>query len=108
MIEDGLFKKFPVESVYGMHNIPGMPVGTFAIRPGPIMASCDIFEITLKGLVHMLRCQISSRDVIVASANLVSALQTIASRTINPFDAAVISVPDTFGAIPGTSFLKRL
>ena len=49
MIEDGLFEKFPVDSVYGMHNMPGIPAGEFAIRPGPIMASFDIFEITLTG-----------------------------------------------------------
>jgi hippurate hydrolase len=49
MVEEGLFERFPVESVYGMHNIPGMAAGTFAIRPGPMMASYDIFEITVTG-----------------------------------------------------------
>ena len=111
MIEDGLFKKFPVESVYGMHNIPGMPVGTFAIRPGPIMASCDIFEITLKGTGTHAAMPNFGRDVIAASANLVSALQTIASRTINPFDAAVISVTqihsgDTWNVIPEEAVIR--
>ena len=49
MIEAGLFDRFPVESVFGMHNIPGMPVGTFAIKPGPMMAAFDIFKVKVKG-----------------------------------------------------------
>ncbi|MAJ93569.1 MAG: amidohydrolase, partial [Rhodospirillaceae bacterium TMED63] len=92
MVEEGLFEKFPVESVYGMHNMPGIPVGEFAIRPGPIMASCDIFEITLKGIGTHAALPNLGRDAIVAGSHLVSALQTIASRTVNPLDAAVVSV----------------
>ena len=92
MVEEGLFEKFPVESVYGMHNMPGIPVGEFAIRPGPIMASCDIFEITLKGIGTHAALPDLGRDAIVAGSHLVSALQTIASRTVNPLDAAVVSV----------------
>ena len=92
MVEEGLFEKFPVESVYGMHNMPGIPVGEFAIRPGPIMASCDIFEITLRGIGTHAALPNLGRDAIVAGSHLVSALQTIASRTVNPLDAAVVSV----------------
>ena len=105
MIEEGLFEKFPVESVYGMHNMPGIPAGEFAIRPGPIMASFDIFEITLTGTgTHAALPQLG-RDAVVAGAQLVTALQTIASRTVSPFDAAVISVTqmhsgDTWNVIP--------
>ena len=105
MIEEGLFDKFPVESVYGMHNMPGIPAGEFAIRPGPIMASFDIFEITLTGTgTHAALPQLG-RDAVVAGAQLVNALQTIASRTVSPFDAAVVSVTqmhsgDTWNVIP--------
>jgi amidohydrolase len=105
MIEEGLFDKFPVESVYGMHNMPGIPAGEFAIRPGPIMASFDIFEITLTGTgTHAALPQLG-RDAVVAGAQLVTALQTIASRTVSPFDAAVVSVTqmhsgDTWNVIP--------
>jgi amidohydrolase len=105
MIEQGLFEKFPVESVYGMHNMPGIPAGEFAIRPGPIMASFDIFEITLTGTGTHAALPQFGRDAVVAGAQLVSALQTIASRTVSPFDAAVVSVTqmhsgDTWNVIP--------
>ena len=68
MVEEGLFEKFPVESVYGMHNMPGIPVGEFAIRPGPIMASCDIFEITLRGIGTHAALPNLGRDAIVAGS----------------------------------------
>ena len=105
MIEDGLFEKFPVESVYGLHNIPGIPVGEFAIRPGPIMASFDIFEITLQGIGTHAALPDLGRDAVVAGSQLISALQTIASRTISPFDSAVVTVTqmhagDTWNVIP--------
>ena len=105
MIEDGLFERFPAESVYGMHNIPGIPVGEFAVRPGPIMASFDIFEITLTGTGTHAAMPHLGRDAMVAAAQLVTALQTIRSRTVSPFDSAVISVTqmhagDTWNVIP--------
>lgn len=111
MIEEGLFDKFPVESVYGMHNMPGIPAGEFAIRPGPIMASFDIFEITLAGTGTHAAIPQLGRDAIVAGAQLVTALQTIASRTVSPFDAAVVSVTqmhggDTWNVIPEEVVLR--
>ena len=111
MIEDGLFEKFPVESVYGMHNMPGIPVGEFAIRPGPIMASFDIFEITLKGIGTHAALPNLGRDTITAGSHLISALQTIASRTVSPFDAAVVSVTqmhsgDTWNVIPEEAVIR--
>jgi len=111
MIEEGLFEKFPVESVYGMHNMPGIQVGEFAIRPGPIMASFDIFEITLTGTgTHAALPQLG-RDAVVAASQLVTALQTIASRTVSPFDAAVVSVTqihtgDTWNVIPEEAVIR--
>ncbi|MEK9646333.1 MAG: M20 aminoacylase family protein [Alphaproteobacteria bacterium] len=105
MIEDGLFEKFPVESVYGLHNMPGIPAGEFAIRPGPIMASFDIFELTLTGNGTHAATPHLGRDAVVAGAQLVSALQSIVSRSVNPFDAAVVTVTqmhagDTWNVIP--------
>ena len=105
MIEDGLFRKFPVDSIYGMHNMPGIPAGEFAIRPGPIMASFDIFEIRLTGTGTHAAAPHLGRDAVVAGAQLVAALQTIPSRTVSPFDAAVVSVTqmhagDTWNVIP--------
>ncbi len=105
MIEDGLFERFPAESVYGMHNVPGIPVGEFAVRPGPIMASFDIFEITLTGTGTHAAMPHLGRDAMVAAAQLVTALQTIRSRTVSPFDSAVVSVTqmhagDTWNVIP--------
>ena len=92
MVQDGLFEKFPVEAVYGMHNMPGIPVGEFAVRPGPIMAAFDLFEINLTGTGTHAATPHLGRDAIVAGAHLISALQTIRSRTTGPFEAAVVSV----------------
>ncbi len=92
MVQDGLFEKFPVESVYGMHNMPGIPVGEFAVRSGPIMAASDLFEINLTGTGTHAATPNLGRDAIVAGAQLITALQTIRSRTTSPFDAAVVSV----------------
>ena len=105
MIEEGLFEKFPVDSVYGMHNMPGIPAGEFAIRPGPIMASFDIFEILLTGTGTHAAAPHLGRDAVVAGAQLVGALQTVVSRTVSPFDAAVVTVTqmhagDTWNVIP--------
>ena len=111
MVEEGLFDKFPVESVYGMHNMPGIPVGEFAIRPGPIMASSDIFEITLTGIgTHAALPQLG-RDPVIAASQLVTALQAITSRTVSPLDAAVVSVTqlhmgDTWNVIPEEAVIR--
>ncbi len=111
MVEEGLFDKFPVESVYGMHNMPGIPVGEFAIRPGPIMASSDIFDISLTGVgTHAALPQVG-RDPIIAASHLVSALQAITSRTVSPLDAAVVSVTqmhmgDTWNVIPEEAVIR--
>jgi len=97
MVEDGLFEKFPVEQVYGMHNWPGLDVGKMAVRTGPMMASFDIFEITVKGkgahgaMPHM------GVDSVVTASQIVNALQTIASRNTHPLDAVVVSVTQIHG-----------
>jgi hippurate hydrolase len=92
MVEDGLLERWAIDEVYGMHNLPGLPVGRFATRPGPIMASTDEFTITIAGRDgHAARPHMTV-DPIVAGAALVNALQTIVSRNVDPLDSAVVSV----------------
>ncbi len=92
MIEDGLLDRWAIQQVYGMHNLPGLPVGRFAMRPGPIMASTDEFTITIAGRDgHAARPHMTI-DPIVVGAEMVVALQTIVSRNVDPLDAAVVSV----------------
>ncbi len=105
MIEDGLFERFPVEEVYGMHNIPGIPIGSFAVRPGPIMAARDNFEIRVTGRGAHAAMPHQGIDPVVVGANLVMALQTVTSRNIDPQQALVVSVTqfhagDAFNIIP--------
>ena len=105
MVEQGLFEKFPCDSVYGLHNWPGIPVGQFGVMPGPMMASFDIFEITVTGRGAHAAMPHDGIDPVVAASAAVQALQTIASRSINPVDAAVVTVTqfhagDTWNVIP--------
>src|SRR3979409_2119968 len=92
MIKDGLFERFPVNHVYGMHNGPGIPVGSFAIRPGPIMAATDAIDFRIEGLGgHAARPHICIDSVLVG-AQLITALQSIVSRSIDPLESAVVSM----------------
>ena len=92
MCRDGLMERFGVQEVYGMHNMPGIPVGAFAIRPGPMMASADRFSVTITGKGgHAARPHECVDPVLVAS-HVVTALQAIVSRNVDPLEAAVISV----------------
>ncbi|MAU98188.1 MAG: amidohydrolase [Fulvimarina sp.] len=97
MIEDGLFERFPVTHVYGMHNLPGMPVGKFGMRHGAIMASTDEFAITLKGRGSHAAMPHRSADPILAGAALVQALQAIVSRNTDPLQSLVVSVTQFHG-----------
>ena len=111
MVEQGLFEKFPCESVYGMHNWPGMPVGQFGVRAGPTMASFDIFEIELTGRGSHAALPHMGVDPIVAASALVQALQTITSRNIDPIEPAVVTVTqvhagDTWNVIPDTAVVR--
>jgi hippurate hydrolase len=111
MLDDGLFDRFPVDEVYGMHNMPGLPVGQFAMRSGPLMAATDRFTITLEGVGgHAARPHMCV-DPLVAGATLVTALQTIASRNADPIDSVVVSVTQfhagsAFNIIPQTAMLN--
>ncbi|MGP9810149.1 M20 aminoacylase family protein [Rhodopseudomonas sp. NSM] len=92
MIKDGLMDRFGIEQVYGMHNGPGIPVGAFAISPGPIMASTDAIDIRIEGVGgHAARPHMCVDSVLVG-AQLITALQSIVSRTIDPLESAVISI----------------
>lgn len=97
MVDEGLFTKFPVEAVYGMHNWPGLNVGEFSVRSGPIMASLDLFDIEITGRGSHGAMPHHGVDPIVAAAQVVNALQTIASRNADPIEAAVVSVTQIHG-----------
>ncbi|MBS0467977.1 MAG: amidohydrolase [Proteobacteria bacterium] len=92
MIADGLFEKFPMDVIFGMHNMPGLPVGKLHFTGGPIMASVDNWEIVLTGVGSHGSMPEKSVDPLVAGAALVMSLQTIVSRNVAPMDAAVVSV----------------
>lgn len=92
MINDGLMEKANIEEVYAMHNMPGIPLGEFAICKGAIWASTDEFVITLTGRGGHAAYPHTGTDTIVAGANLVTSLQTIASRNTNPLESLVVSV----------------
>lgn len=97
MIDDGLFEKFPARSVYGMHNVPGIPVGQFAVMPGPVMAAADEFVIRVRGKGGHAAQPHDTCDPIVAGAQLVTALQSVVARKVNPLKPAVLTVA-TFNA----------
>ena len=92
MIDDGLFKKFPARAVFGMHNWPGMPVGQFAIRPGPVLAAADEFKIRITGAGGHAAFPHHTSDPLIAGAQIVTALQSIVSRKVDPLKPAVVSV----------------
>ncbi|MEJ1161884.1 M20 aminoacylase family protein [Prosthecomicrobium sp. N25] len=92
MIEDGLMERFGIRSVYGMHNVPGLPVGRFAIRSGPFLASCDTIVIDLEGVGGHAAMPHLCADTVLAGAAIVQALQQIVSRTIDPIASAVVSI----------------
>ncbi|TXN03364.1 amidohydrolase [Methylobacterium sp. WL64] len=92
MVEDGLMERFGIESVYGMHNIPGMAVGTFAIRPGPIMASTDRFTLTIEGRGGHAALPQNAVDSVLVASHVIIALQSIVARNLDPLESAVVSV----------------
>ncbi len=111
MIEEGLFHQFPVDSIFGLHNFPDIPLGHFAIKSGPIMAAFDCFEIQITGQACHAAMPHSGHDPILAASHLIPALQSIISRNINPDDSAVVSITqihagDTWNAIPENVTLR--
>lgn len=111
MIDDGLFARFPATAVYGMHNKPGIPVGQMATRVGPMMSSEDIFEIVIAGRGGHASMPEKHIDPVVIGAEIISALQTIVSRSVAATEIAVVSVTEilTDGArniVPSTVTIK--
>lgn len=112
MIDAGLMDKWNVEEIYGMHNMPGLPIGEFAVRTGPQMASPDKFEIIVHGKGGHGAMPHKSVDSTLVAAQIVVALQSIASRNINPLENIVVSVcgfrteTDTYNVIPNTVRLR--
>lgn len=111
MIDDGLFERFPVDEIYGAHNIPGLPMGRIATRVGGIMASEDNFVIRIEGRGgHAARPHLTA-DPLVAAAEIVLALQTIVARAVDPADSAVVSCTELHtdgirNAIPTNVIIK--
>ncbi|MER8901511.1 M20 aminoacylase family protein [Mesorhizobium sp. M0802] len=108
MVKDGMMERFDISRVFGMHNMPGLPVGQFAIRPGPIMAATAEFTITVKGRGGHAAMPHGTIDPIVITSQLVGALQTVASRSTDPVEAVVVSVTkfhagDAYNVIPETA-----
>jgi hippurate hydrolase len=92
MVREGLFTQFPCEAVFGVHNWPGMPVGTVGTRVGPMMAAADLFTIDIFGKGGHAALPHHAADPVVIAAHLVTALQTLVSRSTDPLEAAVVSV----------------
>ncbi len=108
MVEEGLFKKFPVDAVYALHNWPGLPLGKMAVRAGAMMAATDEIKIKVRGKGGHAALPHLATDPVVATAHIITALQSIASRNANPVDALVVSVCSmqtsqvgAFNVIPG-------
>jgi amidohydrolase len=111
MIDDGLMENFAIDEVYGMHNAPKVPVGVFAIRKGPLMAAADFFTIRLEGKGGHAAFPNQCVDTIVAGAHIVTALQTIVSRNVDPLDSCVVSIArftagSTNNVLPQTAELE--
>jgi len=111
MVKDGLMDRFAIEEVYGMHNYPGIPLGEFAIRPGPLMAAADRILIEIEGKGgHAARPHIAV-DTIVVGAQIISQIQSIVARNVDPLHSAVLSITmfeagNTDNVIPQTARLR--
>ncbi len=111
MIADGLFEEFPMEAVFGMHNRPGLPIGKFAMRAGPMMAGGGFFDIKIIGVgAHGARPE-SGVDPVLVAAHVATAIQSIVSRNASPHEAVVISITqihggDAYNVIPQTAYLR--
>jgi len=110
MIRDGLFDLFPCDAVFGMHNWPGIPVGDFAVTPGPMMASSNEFQITVKGKGGHAALPHNSADPVFAASQIIGSLQAIITRNKRPVDAAVLSITqfhagDASNIIPDSAWI---
>ena len=112
MVDDGLMERFGVDEVYGMHNMPGLPTGEFAIRPGPFLAAADTFTIEIEGKGGHAAEPHIARDATLAASHVVVALQSVVARYMHPLRSLVLSVTsfrtssDTHNVIPQRAVLK--
>lgn len=111
MITEGLFERFPAERVYGLHNWPGLEAGTVSVRKGPVMAAADRFDLTIKGKGGHAAMPHLANDPVVTASLLVSALQQIHSRVMNPLDQAVVSITqihagEAYNVIPDEAVIR--
>ncbi|MBF9233350.1 M20 aminoacylase family protein [Microvirga alba] len=105
MVKDGLMERFGIQEVYGMHNMPGIPVGQFAIRPGPIAAAADRFTLVIEGKGGHAAQPHHSVDPILVASHVITALQSVVARSVDPLESAVVSVctvkaGEAFNVIP--------
>jgi len=111
MVGDGLFRRFPCDAIFGMHNRPSLPVGRFAVRSGPMMAGGAFFDIDITGLgSHGARPE-TSVDPVMVAVQIATTLQTIVSRNVRPVETAVLSITqihagDAYNVIPQTARLS--
>ncbi|MEX3839063.1 M20 aminoacylase family protein [Paraburkholderia sp. BR10882] len=110
MIEDGLFKQFPVDAVFGIHNWPGMPAGYFGVTEGPIMASSNEFRIEINGVGSHAALPHNGRDPVFTAVQIANGLQSIITRNKKPLDTAVLSITqihagDAVNVVPNTAWL---
>ncbi|HET7260368.1 MAG TPA: M20 aminoacylase family protein [Casimicrobiaceae bacterium] len=111
MVEEGLFERFPMRAVYGMHNWPRLAAGKFAMRDGPLMGAYDVFEIVATGRGAHAAMAYQGKDPMLFASQAIAALQTIVSRNLHPMDAAAVSVTqvhagDTWNVIPEQVILR--
>jgi amidohydrolase len=111
MIEDGLFDRFPIDAVYGMHNWPGLPVGHFAIKKGTMMAAADRFDVTVRGKGCHAAQPHNGTDPVYITSQIVIALQSIASRFVDPSEPVVVSVTEiktgsAYNVIPESAYFR--
>jgi amidohydrolase len=111
MVDEGLFDKFPMKRVYGMHNWPGLDAGSIAVHKGPVMAAADRFDLVVRGKGGHAAMPHLANDPLVTAAHLVAALQQVHSRRMNPLDQSVISITqfhagEAYNVIPDQAVIK--
>jgi hippurate hydrolase len=112
MVQDGMMERFGIQEVYGMHNYPGLPVGQFSTRPGPLMAATDEFTIDIEGKGGHAAKPHNCIDTTLVAAQLLQTLQSVVARNVDPVESAVLSITslhtggDAFNVIPQTVHMK--
>jgi len=101
MLDDGLFDTYPCDAIYALHNWPGLPPGTIGVNPGPMMAAADRFELIVKGKGGHGAHPYQTIDPVVATGHIITALQSVVSRNVNPLDSAVVSIGSMQAGNPG-------